>query len=147
MTTDKYHVLAGPEGRYEFLSEGPKGIIKKIVLYDRLSDNIYNLGFGDWNETEQKVDDTVRSNNNDSNKVLATVASTIIDFLEHRPDAAIIAQGVTAAKTRLYQMLINQHFQGISPIFNIEGSYKGHWEPFRSGKNYEAFMAKSQIRM
>jgi hypothetical protein len=34
---------------YEFVSEGPKGSIKKIVEYTETStENVYNLGFGDY---------------------------------------------------------------------------------------------------
>jgi hypothetical protein len=32
---------------YEFLSEGPKGIVKKMVEYtETATENVYNLGFG-----------------------------------------------------------------------------------------------------
>ncbi len=71
---------------YEFYSEGPKGKIKKVIQYrrfDNTDQNLFNLGFGDWIETEQRVDDKVTSNNNDREKVLSTVAATAIEFTDH----------------------------------------------------------------
>lgn len=76
-----------------FLSEGPKSTIKKIVQFQHLGSHLYNLAFGDWNEPEQKVDDSVRSNNNDRDRVLATIASAVIDFMKHHPHAVLFAQG------------------------------------------------------
>lgn len=75
MNLDKYPVVSDNNHRtYEFLSEGPNGTIKKVVLYQEIDDNVFNLAFGDWDETNQKINDKARSNNNDRNKVLATVA-------------------------------------------------------------------------
>ena len=38
---------------YEFKSEGPKGVIHKMVEYSETgTKNIYNLAFGDFNETQ-----------------------------------------------------------------------------------------------
>ena len=75
---------------FEFFSEGPHGRIKKNVQFNKIiitdsGDDIYNLGFGDFNEKENKVDDLVVSNNRDSKKILATVAATVLLFMErHR---------------------------------------------------------------
>ena len=41
--------------RYEFLSVGPKGAIKKVVNYIEIAPGIYNLGFGDLDETTQEI--------------------------------------------------------------------------------------------
>ena len=70
---------------YEFLSEGPRGTIKKVVLYQELEQGIYNLAFGDWDEKAYKIIDHTKTNNNDRNKILATVAATVIDFMKHYP--------------------------------------------------------------
>jgi hypothetical protein len=47
---------------YEFYSEGPAGKIRKIISYERVAENFYNLAFGDWNRGHQRVDDSTRSN-------------------------------------------------------------------------------------
>ncbi|HZE84352.1 MAG TPA: hypothetical protein VE035_08575 [Puia sp.] len=91
---------------YLFSSEGIRGKIAKGVIYSRIERNLFNLGFGDWNEEHQELDDSNRSNNGDRDKVLATVAFTVFDFTNKYPDAQIIAEGSTSARTRLYQMAI-----------------------------------------
>jgi hypothetical protein len=56
--------------------------------------------------------------------------------------AAIFAQGITEARTRLYQMNISKHLDRISPIFEVFGLKTEHWGPFRKGINYDAFLAQ-----
>lgn len=145
MYLDKYFAVSDHEHEtYEFLSSGSKGTIKKVVQYQEIGSNVFNLAFGDWDEEEQKVKDRVRSNNDDRDKVLATVASTIIDFVKYHPGATIFAKGITAAKTRLYQMGISSNWHEISRLFEIEGFTEGYWEPFKQKKNYEAFVLKAK---
>ena len=88
---------------YEFVSEGPKGRIKKMVQYtDTGTENVYNLAFGDYDEKTKNIDDISITNNGDSTKVLATVASTVYAFTEKHPNAWIFATGSTVVRTRLY---------------------------------------------
>jgi hypothetical protein len=71
---------------YEFISEGSKRTIHKMVEYSETgTENIYNLAFGDFNETTNAIDDSSITNNGDSIKVLATVASTVYAFTEKHP--------------------------------------------------------------
>lgn len=52
---------------FEFISEGPKGNIAKIVQYSETNLNgFYNLGFGDKDEHTGEIIDDVITNNNDS---------------------------------------------------------------------------------
>lgn len=125
---------------YEFYSEGPRGRIKKVVLYTEIGKNLFNLGFGDWNEERQELDDSSRSNNNDRDKVLATVAFTTLDFIGKHPNANIFVEGSTSARTRLYQMGISYNFLEINDTFEIKGFVKEDWEVFQNGRNYEAFL-------
>jgi hypothetical protein len=104
MKYPKYPIVANDPLSYEFYSEGPQGRIKKSVVYSHIEGNLYNLGFGDWNEELKGLDDSSRSNNGDRDKVLATVAYTALDFIGQFPDAQIFAEGSTSARTRLYQM-------------------------------------------
>ena len=119
MNYEKY--LYKSEANFEFLefySEGPKGIIKKVVEYQLTSENnVYNLAFGDYDENARSIDDKVVTNNGDSLKVLATVASTVYAFIEKHPDAWVIATGSTEARTRLYRMGITHNLVEISKDF------------------------------
>ncbi|WP_221390026.1 DUF6934 family protein [Dyadobacter sp. NIV53] len=132
---------------YQFTSEGPKGLIKKVVEYTETStENVYNLGFGDYVEATKSIDDLSVTNNGDSLKVLATVASTVYAFTEKHPNAWIVATGSTAVRTRLYRMGITNNLTEISEDFVIFGyNQEGNWEEFIIGEEYEAFLMTKKV--
>lgn len=128
---------------YEFYSEGPKGYVKKVVEYTRLDGlktESYNLSFGDWDENSQRVNDKTTTNNEDRDKVLATVAATVIDFMQKRPNAFLFAQGSTPGRTRLYQMSINKLREEILNHFVVRRFVNNKWQYFEPGMNYTAFL-------
>lgn len=49
MNIEKYHLKSGSEfTRFEFVSEGKKGAIKKLIEFQETNrPNVYNLAFGD----------------------------------------------------------------------------------------------------
>ena len=72
---------------FEFVSEGKNGLIHKIVKYQPTNlKGLYNLAFGDKDLKTGEIDDKVISNNGDSEKVLATVVSTVYAFTDKYPD-------------------------------------------------------------
>jgi hypothetical protein len=121
---------------------GPKGPIRKAVMYTMLEVGRFNLAFGDWNEEYRILDDSVRTNNGDRDKVLATVAFTALDFTNQFPNTLIHIKGSTSARTRLYQMGIGNNLPEISKNFEILGFYLQKWEPFIPRRNYDAFLAQ-----
>lgn len=128
--------------QYEFYSIGPKGRIKKLVQFDlffRRGIRMYNLGFGDWDETAEAIDDTTITNNGDAEKVLATVAAIVIEFTGFFPETVVYAKGSNIARSRRYQMGINKFWDEIEEMFNVFGEIGEHWEPFRKNINYGAF--------
>lgn len=127
---------------YEFVSIGVKGNIKKIVEYSETGiEHIYNLGFGDYDELTESLNDLSITNNGDSLKVLATVASTVYAFTNQYPNAWILATGSTLVRTRLYRMGITNNLAEISEDFVIFGyDLKGNWVEFVIGEDYEAFL-------
>jgi hypothetical protein len=127
---------------YEFYSVGLRGTIKKSVIYTRIEGNLFNLGFGDWNEETKRLDDSKRTNNGDRDKVLATVAFTALQFTEKFPNARIFVEGSTEARTRLYQMGISYNLMEINSKFEVQGFVNRGWESFRTGRNYEAFLIR-----
>lgn len=134
---------------FEFLSNGPKGHIRKVIRFtprNAEGTTYFNLGFGDWNDVERRIDDFSNSNNDDTQKVLATVAATVLDFTAAYPDMPVYAQGSTPARTRLYQMGISANLREIEPLLEIYALKKdGDWELFKKGTNYDAFMAWRKI--
>jgi hypothetical protein len=141
MKYPKYPIIASVDPyTYEFYSEGPRGRIKKAIFFTPIGKNLYNLGFGDWNEETQDVDDSSRSNNGDRDRVIATVAFTAIEFIERFQDAQIVIVGSTPARTRLYQMGIAFNYMEIKDLLEIQGLIKDRWETFELGVNYKAFL-------
>ena len=141
MNADKYPVISSEDHTaFEFLSEGPNGTIKKIIHYQKITSTVFNLAFGDWDEENLTLWDLARSNNADRDKVLATVAFTIFEFMDNHPEAIVIAQGATPSRTRLYQMGIKANWKEISLLFRVKGLIEGVWSDFEMTKNYEAFL-------
>jgi hypothetical protein len=143
MNLPQYPVISSRDHHiYAFISEGPQGHIEKNVIYTHIGANVYNLGFGDWNEEKQTVDDFSRSNNGDRDKILATVAHTALEFTYHFPRAQLFVKGSSPARTRLYQMSMADNLPEITEKFEIKGVQNGQWEVFRKGVNYEGFLVK-----
>jgi hypothetical protein len=140
MYLERYTIISDNYHRtYDFFSVGPKGIIMKRVYYQEIRQGAFNLVFGDWNEREKKIEDDVRSNNNDRDKILATVAATVVDFIRFHPTATIFAIGFTSSRTRLYRMGIQVNWQQINESFNIKGFKDCKWEAFKKDQLYEMF--------
>jgi hypothetical protein len=144
MSLDRYDLTSSQDRlSYEFFSDGPKGEIKKVVQFTRLKKpggQIYNLGFGDYNEETGEVDDLTVSNNDDRHLILQTVASTIPCFFEKYPDARVTFNGSTEARTRLYVMEISKRLGDLDKAFDIHGLKEHGWESFRSNGRYKAIL-------
>ena len=114
-----------------------------MVQYsDTGTENVYNLAFGDFDEETNTINDFSITNNGDSLKVLATVASTVYAFIEKYPDAWIFATGSTTNRTRLYRMGITNNLEEIKSDFDVYGlrTDTNIWEEFIIGEDYEAFL-------
>lgn len=64
------------------------GKIKKVVRYSLQNANgisYFNLGFGDLNKEAGTIDDLAISDNNDRDKILATVSATVLEFTKRFP--------------------------------------------------------------
>ena len=126
---------------FEFTSVGPKGEIPKLVVYSKTGvKNLYNLAFGDKDPNTGDFDDLAVTNNGDSQKVLATVASTIYAFTYKYPNALVIVKGSTKARTRLYQMGISKNLEDITTHFMVFGEKDGIVYPFERNIGYDAFL-------
>ena len=127
---------------YQCVSEGPKGLIKKIVEYTETgTENVYNLGFGDYDEKTKTTSDISVTNNGDSLKVLATVASTVYAFTQKNPKAWVLATGSTKVRTRLYRMGITNNLIELKKDFYVYGlRIDGEFELFVVGEDYLGFL-------
>jgi len=125
---------------YEFISVGPQGAIKKVVRFTQISTGIYNLAFGDLDAETGEINDSSVTNNNDRQKVLATIATTVHDFTFQYLRVWIFIKGSTLSRTRLYRMGIANHWEEISMDFEVFGLKETAWEVFEKRENYEAFL-------
>lgn len=125
---------------YSFVSKGRNGDIPKVVLIRQIpnfilgteSKKLYNLGFGDIAMQGNKalLDDSIRSNNGDMPKVIATVLRIAIGFMTDNPDALLLFQGYADGKTTadgrnqrnvLYQRVIESNWDELNPSYRIYG--------------------------
>jgi hypothetical protein len=143
MRLEQYQVKAYEDLlEFEFISEGPKGRITKLVQYSKIDENAYNLAFGDKKEGENEIDDKIITDNKDSQKVLATVAATVLAFTEKYSQVWIIASGSSKSRTRLYQIGISTNYEELQQYFNVYGYYERRWVKFQKNVIYDAFAVK-----
>ena len=142
MRNELYELKAQSDAMtFEFTSVGPKGEIPKLVIYSAMpTKNLYNLAFGDKDLVTGEIDDLVVTDNKDSQKILATVASTVYAFMDKYPDALVTARGSTKARTRLYQIGISNNLEHISNDFLVFGEKDEKWLPFEKNVAYDAFL-------
>ena len=128
---------------FEFISDGIKGQIPKIIKFDETTlKDVYNLAFGDKDTKTGEIDDTIVSNNGDSEQVLATVVAAVYAFTDKYKDVWVYATGSTSVRTRLYQIGITKYLNEIKHDFNVFGLLDGEWQKFEANVNYTAFLAK-----
>ena len=145
MRNERYELRVGSGATvFEFMSEGQNGLIRKRVEYS-LTDkvNIYILSFGDVDSENDDFDDEVISNNNDTKKVLSTVASTVYLFTAVFPKAIVYAEGNNATRNRLYRMGISNNLEELQETFNVYGFIENKgWFEYEKNKNYSSFFVK-----
>ena len=118
---------------FEFISQGPKGDIPKIIVFSKISENgLYNLAFGDYDKITGQVNDRAVSNNGDSKKVLATAIQALYIFFNRYPTCIVIAKGSTKSRTRLYRMGISKFHNDVKHLIYSAGRVNevSDWEEF-----------------
>lgn len=144
MKQPKYHLKAEKELTiFEFISEGPKGDIPKLIEFTETNlSGFFNLAFGDRNKVTGKLDDKAITNNNDAEKVLATVVSAVYAFTDKYPEAWVYATGSTASRNRLYRMGIVKYLEEVKNDFYIFGELADNWYEFDKNVDYDGFAVK-----
>lgn len=141
MNLEKYDILASDDWLiYEFTSVGPKGSISKVVIYQHIDGQLYNLAFGDKDGVSGYIDDLIVSDNQDTEIVLATVASTLFDFFEYHNGTIVLAKGSTKSRTRLYRRYLSMLLEIIEQDFMLFGELNDEIERFQKNKEYTSFL-------
>lgn len=131
---------------FEFISEGPNGFIRKLIVFEKTNEqNVFNLAFGDKSIDQIEIDDLSISNNGDSEKVLATVVSSLYVFFDKYPDAFVYATGSTSTRNRLYRMGISRFYNEMAKDFYLYGQVGDDFYPFEIGKTYTGFLAQRKF--
>ena len=147
MYVDKYLLKSEEEfTRFEFISEGPKGAIRKLIEFQHTTDpETYNLAFGDKHPVTGGIDDLAVSDNGDTEKVLATVVAAAYAFLDSHPTAYVYAQGSTKTRTRFYRMGINRFYDDMQRDFHLYGRIGEDFFDFEPDREYEGFLAQRKF--
>lgn len=126
---------------YSFLSIGPKGAIRKLVVFQHtgVADE-YNLALLD--ETPDGFSDLTVSDNNDMERVLATVIRAVNRFFDQMPEITLVFAGSSDARNRLYRVVITKYLNQISERFIVFGIRNDDVEKFVSNTNYTAFVIR-----
>lgn len=134
---------------YEFVSEGPKGFITKIIQFTQTDNpDIFNLSFGN-KLANGELDDSAIDDNKDRNKILATVASNVRVFTDKHPQKWVFFTGSTPQRTRLYKMAISLNYFELAlnfEIFGVQNDIEGFViEPFDKKVNYFGFLIRKKL--
>ncbi len=96
---------------YLFFSIGKNGIVPKVIEYECIDTDIYNLAFGDLDILTNSVNDNVVTNNGDTIKVISTVIQTIPLFFKIQPNATVLFTGSNATRTKLYNRILKNVYR------------------------------------
>jgi hypothetical protein len=130
---------------FEFVSEGHKGLVHKLIRFQPTNlKGVYNLAFGDKELLTDEINDSVITNNGDSEKVLATVVSAVYAFTDKYPNAWIYATGSTKSRTRLYRIGLSKFLSEVEEDFEILGECKDDWESFKLNIDYSGFLVRKK---
>ncbi len=143
MRNERYELeISEASMTFEFVSKGSKGFIRKRVVFQEstIQKNIYNLAFGDIDLNTNDFDDLVITNNQDTEKVLSTVAAAVFVFMDEYDNARIYAKGSTPSRTRLYRIGISNNLEELKKMFDVYGLLDNEWVAYQKNENYSAFL-------
>jgi hypothetical protein len=126
---------------FEFESVSKSKTVKKIIVFSPLENNqnLYNLALADANEDGSFSDKAV-TNNDDMEKVIATVIQAILRFFEKYPSKWVYIEGSTPDRTRLYRIVISKELLEVKKIVDIYGILGAEIEEFIKNRAYDSFV-------
>ncbi len=130
--------------RFQFQSVGKRGVFEKVILFQLLADDIYNLALLDYNPTSQEYSDLSVTNNGDMPEIFATVINAVTAFLKAYRNRKIYFEGTTSSRTRLYQIVINKIYNSDIQDLIILGLKNQEWHPFEPSINFEGFLIEKK---
>ncbi|TAK42755.1 MAG: hypothetical protein EPO28_06830 [Saprospiraceae bacterium] len=128
---------------FEFESNGEKGTIPKIVLFDREGEQLWNLAFGD-KIAGFEFDDKVITNNKDLWTVIQTIANIVHEFLEAHPGHMIQIRPVDAKRKMLYNAIFRRKWAEIKTSFTVFAVSMTAFGPYNPQNDYEIFVVSKK---
>lgn len=131
----------------KFYSKGKNGEFELRLLITRFkhdpNEDIFDLGFGVWDESRQLVHDSIETGNSDIGQILATVADKVLEFLNRFPGKGLYAEGSNSIRTRLYQREINKMIDELPAELSLHGLIwkdDAGFVEFEKGINFDGFL-------
>ena len=125
---------------FSFISKGPKGDIEKIIRYDKLFDDYFNLGFGDRILKTLFFRDDIVTDNKDTRTVMTTVIQTLPLFFSIHPNKKVYFQGSDQRRTDFYGWIIKNNYDDLKDDFYIYGMTEIGLEEFVGNMSYQHFV-------
>ncbi len=122
---------------FSFVSTSNEKNIIKLVAFQPIGYNSFNLALVDYDEEKDVYDDESTSNNGDMGRVLATTWAIMLHFLKTFPENTVCINGNTEIKKKLYTRLIANNLLFLQTNYDVFGfTNKGELEKFEIYKEY-----------
>lgn len=97
-------------------------VIKRVIVFDKLLhyQDVYNVGFGVYSETEQSVSDTLEPNNGDMKLVMQKTVWAIEEYTLTYPNRIIVIIPNTEPKKHLYSYSLSNYLSHFVQHFTIK---------------------------
>ncbi len=123
--------------KFLFRSFGKKGLVFKLVEFEEIGEQRYNLAFGDF--VDGVFSDSVVTNNFDILKTISTVAEATYRFFDNYQNAILEIEAIDERRLRLYNRILNRKHDEIVENLNLFGYVDGQREVFQPNRHYYKF--------
>jgi hypothetical protein len=141
-----YYALRSTRSRlqYTFYSEGRRGKILKVIRFVMVQTLpvVFNVSLGDVNSKTGELSAEAISDNGDRDRILRTVAESIILFCRRYPQVYVFVGGNSLVRNRLYRMIISNRIEEIRERCEVFGVIGFRAYPFRKNQDYNGFLVK-----
>lgn len=131
---------------YSFFSIGKNGDVKKVARFSESNvKGIYQFSFGDWNEKTGTINENVKTNNLDANKVINTIAYILYDFVNRFPQCLVRVSGSSRSRTRFFLIWLIKNRIEVNKCFIVFGcKMSEQWERYKTNGRYGALIFKKR---
>lgn len=170
------NIGAAYELKFYFISTGKRTLMKIIDFENVINwegEELYNLGFGDYDFDTTGFNDSSHTDNNDGRKVFNTVLKAIQRFFDLYPSCMLMIQGSDSTlkfkkscqlickrncrhecrkfnqRIRIYRNYLKRHFSEFSCDFDFLGGYNRGFvrEPYAPGRNYDSIYISKKKKL